>query len=398
MPKLLILGGGYGGLALAQKYDGLARGKSAWEIILIDHRDYHLLQVRVHEVAANSIPAERVRIPFSDLVAGRNIHFVQASIESIHPDQRQVITSAGGFEYDRLVIALGSETAYRGIPGLRQHAFPMKELEDALAFRQAVINAFKEATEADQAPLKVADERLTFIICGGGLTGTELAGEMVDFCSDLARRAAIPKEAFKIVLIEAADHLLPQLSRQYGEYVRTELRARGVIVALSNTIERVEAGEIFLNGGKAVHGRVISWTGGVQAPALLAEGGLEVLRDGRIATDEYLRCRQFNEIYVVGDAASVPDNRTGRPVPWTAQYAERQGHFLAENLWDEERGLRPRPYLPFSLGTAISLGRNEALTITGPLKLTGLPGRLAKNVSYDNYEWNIRFKPRLLNV
>src|SRR5215210_1671942 len=101
MPKLLILGGGYGGLALAQKYDGLARGKSAWEITLIDHRDYHLLQVRVHEVAANSIAAERVRIPFSDLLEGRSIHFVRATIQSIQPEQHQVVTSGGVFEYDR---------------------------------------------------------------------------------------------------------------------------------------------------------------------------------------------------------------------------------------------------------------------------------------------------------
>ena len=112
----------------------------------------------------------------------------------------------------------------------------------------------------------------------------------------------------------------------------------------------------------------------------------------------YLRTKQFPEVYVLGDASAVPDSRTGGVVPWTGQYAEREGHFLAQSLWDEERGIRPRAYLPFSLGTAISLGRNEALTISGPIKLTGLPGRLAKNVSYDNYEWNIRYKPRILNV
>lgn len=398
MPKLLILGGGYGGLAVAQRLDALTRGRSPWEITIVDQRDYHLIQVRVHEVAANSIPAQRVRIPFTELLDGRNVKLVQANIEKINPQAKNVETSTGTLEYDRLVVAIGSETDYRNIPGLRENAIPMKELDDAVRYRKAVIEAFKEATAPDQPPLQPHDERLTFIVVGGGLTGTELAGEMVDFCVDLTARAKLPGNVFRVILIEAAEQLLPQLSRQYGEYVRTELRSRGVVVATGTFLERVEEGVLHLKGGKRVRGKVLCWAGGIRAPGLLAESGFEVGRDGRIKTDEYLRTAQYPDVYVLGDAASIPDNRTGKFVPWTGQYAERQGHFLAENLLDEERGIRPRPYLPFSLGTAISLGRNEAITISGPIKLTGVPGRLAKNVSYDNYEWNIRHKPRILNA
>src|SRR5690348_16981284 len=113
MKKLLILGAGYGGLAVAQKLENLSRGKSQWQVTLIEQRDYHLIQVRVHEVAANTIPAERVKIPFSELLDGRTARLVQASVEKIDPKAKKVQTSAGEFEYDRLVIALGSETAYR---------------------------------------------------------------------------------------------------------------------------------------------------------------------------------------------------------------------------------------------------------------------------------------------
>ncbi len=398
MPKLLILGGGYGGLAVAQKLDDLSRGRSKWEITLIDQRNYHLIQVRVHEVAANTVPAERVRVPFSEVLGGRNVKLVQAVIQKINPQAKQVETSAGTFDYDRLVVAIGSETAYRNIPGLREFTYPMKELEDAIRYRKAVINAFKEVSAPGAAPLKPKDERLTFVIGGGGLTGTELAGEMVDFCSDLANRYKLPSNCYRIALIEGADQILPQLSKQYGEYVRGELRSKGVIVATGVLIERVEKGAVYLKDGRVVRSNLICWAGGIQAPPILAQSGFEVQKDGRILTDAYMRCKQFPEVYVLGDAASIPDSRNGKFVPWTGQYAEREGHHVGEMLWDEERGMQPHAYQPFSLGVAISIGRKEALTISGPLKLSGIAGRLAKNVSYDNYEWNIRYKPRILKV
>lgn len=398
MPKLLILGGGYGGLAVVQKLDDISWGRSQWEMTLVDQRNFHLIQVRVHEVAANTIPAERVQVPFTELLEGRKVKLVQATIEKINPQAKQVQTSAGILDYDRLVVALGSETAYRNIPGLRENAFPMKDLEDAIRYRQAVIKVFKEVAAPDAPPLQPKDERLTFVIGGGGLTGTELAGEMADFCKDLARRFKLPENSYRIVLLEGTDHILPQLSRQYGDYVRGELRSRGVLVATNTLIDKVEEGKVHLKDGRIIRSRVICWAGGIQAPPILAESGFEVQKDGRVLTDAFLRSKQFPDVYVVGDAASVPDSRTGKYVPWTGQYAEREGHYLAEALWNEERGLRVEPYAPFSLGVAISIGRNEALTLSGPIKLSGIAGRLAKNISYDNYEWNIRHKPRILKV
>ena len=288
MPKLVILGGGYGGLAVAQKLDALSRGRSRWEITLIDQREYHLIQVRVHEVAANSIPAERVRISFNELLEGRNVKFVQAQIQKIDTQAHQVETSAGNFEYDRLVIALGSRTAYRNIPGLREHTFPMKELEDAVRYRKAVIEAFKTVAEPDQPPLTPKDPRLTFVIGGAGLTGTELAGEMVDFCSELATRFNLPRTAFRLVLLEGADRILPQLNQQYSDYVRNELKSKGVIIATGAFIEKIESDTVYLKGGRTVRSKVICWAGGIEAPSLLAESGFEVDRAGRAVTDEFL--------------------------------------------------------------------------------------------------------------
>lgn len=398
MPKLVILGAGYGGLAVAQKLESLAIGRTHWEITLIDQRDYHLIQVRVHEVAANTIPAARVKVPFSELLANRNIRFVQAHIEKILPAQKQVQTSAGTFSYDRLVIGLGSETAFRNVPGLQEYAFPMKTLEDAVNFRRAVIQAFKVATAEGQSPLLPNDPRLTFIIGGAGLTGTELAAEMLDFCHDIVRRYPMAANKYRVILLDAAPRILPQLAPNYSQYVRDELTIKGVTVITNAFIDKVEPGTIYLKDERVLKGAVLCWAGGIKAPAILAESGFEVTKDGRIETDRFLRTKQYPEVYALGDNALVPDSRNGKFVPQTGQYAERQGDYIGQSLFDEEHGFRVQPYTPFSLGVAVSLGRREALTLSGPIRLTGVPGRLAKDVSYENYEWNIRSRSRLLKI
>lgn len=398
MPKLLILGAGYGGLAVAQKLDTLTHGQGRWEITLADQRDYHLIQVRVHEVAANTIPAARVKVPFGEVLEGRHVKLVQAQIQKIKPEAKQVETSAGTLSYDRLVIALGSETAFRNVPGLQDYAFPMKSLEDAVNFRKAVIQAFKVATAEGQSPLKVADPRLTFIIGGAGLTGTELAAEMLDFCHDIVKRYPMAAGKWKVILLDAADRILPQLSPSYSAYVRDELTVKGVTVFTSAFIERAEPGTLTLKDGRVLKGAVLCWAGGIKAPAILAESGFEVSKDGRIPVDRLLRSKQYPDVYAIGDNALIPDARNGKSVPQTGQYAEKQGDYLAQAFYDQERGFKTQPYAPFSLGVAISLGRREALTLSGPLRLTGVPGRLAKDVSYENYEWTIRSKSRLLNI
>ncbi|MEI6046237.1 MAG: NAD(P)/FAD-dependent oxidoreductase [Chloroflexota bacterium] len=397
MKKLLILGAGYGGLAVAQRLDALARGKSQWEVTLLDQRDYHLIQVRVHEVAANSIPAEKVKVPFSELLEGNKVTLVQAQAERIEPQAKRVHTSTGILDYDQLVIALGSVTDYHNIPGLEEFAFGMKTLEDAIDYRLAVIEAFDTVSNSDE-PVLDSDPRLTFIIVGGGLTGTELAAEMVDFCKELAKHYRIERKAYRIVLLDSGEHILSQLSPTDGEYVRQELRYSGVRIFTKTFIERVEANAVYIKGNKMIHSNVICWTGGIKAPPILEESGFDVGPSGRIPVDAYLRSPQYQNVFAIGDNALIKDRRNGSIIPQTGQYAERQGECVAEQLWEDDCGIKPHRYVPFSMGMAVSLGRDEALALSGPIRLTGIPGRLAKNASYDNYEWTIRRRPRLLTT
>ena len=391
MPRLVILGAGYGGLAVAQKIDELMRGSNDWDVTLVDRRDYHLIQIRVHEVAANSLAPERVQYPLSDLLIGTRTRFVQADIQKIDPYAREVHTSTEVLPYDSLVIAIGSETAYYGVPGLKENSFAMKSLDDAVAYRKSVLRAFRTVM-ADPAGAEQPDPRTTFVIGGGGLTGVELAAEMVNFCQDVESRYPRARALWRVVLLEGQSRILPQLSEEESQYALDKLTQLGVEVHTNAMIERLEPGVVHLKGHKKVRAGVVAWAGGLRAPDMLKEAGFETAQGGRIPVDPYLRTSQFPNVYVIGDSAIINDGRTGKFVGWTAQYAERQGHYVARVLLDAERGISPVPYEPFSLGTAISFGRNEALTITGPLRLTGWAGRLAKNASYEKYELGIRMR------
>ncbi|MEI6042960.1 MAG: NAD(P)/FAD-dependent oxidoreductase [Chloroflexota bacterium] len=386
MRRLVILGAGYGGLTLAKKLDS-GSSQNKWDITLIDQRDYHLIQVRIHEVAANSIPASQAKIPLSDLLKHHKVQLIQAKITKIDPVRKGIHTSVGPLKYDRLVVALGSVADHRGIPGMKEHTYSLKDLEDAVAYRKAVVRAFREATAPEAEPLRKNDPRLTFAILGGGLTGTELAGEMVDFCKDLATKFPAARNAYRIVLAELTHHLLPELGPEVGDYAKEELRAKNVAVLTNTTVMEVEPGHIHLSSGKAINSNVICWTGGVHAPPLINESGFKTTKDGRIPVDAYLRAEDFEEVYALGDSASIHDSRNDKQVPLTGQYAELQAGYLAE-CFSKERP--PEPYAPFSMGISVSLGRQEAVSLSGPLRLTGVPGRVVKDLSYTKHELGVR--------
>lgn len=390
MKRLVILGAGYGGLTLAQKLDSLSKGHNNWKVTLVDHRDYHLIQVRIHEVAANSVPASQIKIPLSQLLNGHKVESIQAKVLKIDPVGRTVETTSGTINYDRLVIALGSVTDFHNIPGLQEHAFAMKTLEDAISYRKAVIEAFRNATATGAEPLRKNDPRLTFAIIGGGLTGTELAGEMVDFCNDLCKKVPAARHAYRIVLAELAPRLLPELEPESGEYAMNDLRRKNVAILTNSGIDQVVPGSVHLMNGKTIKSNVICWAGGIKAQPLIKESGFNTTRDGRVEVNHYLRSKQFESVYVIGDSAFIHDGRNGKPVPQTGQYAELQAGYLAKCFANEQPDVKPEPYVPFSMGISISLGRGEALSLSGPLKLTGIPGRVVKDLSYTKHELGVR--------
>lgn len=357
--RIVVLGAGYGGITCAlrlARWVRRRRGEGAVELILVDRNPYHLLETRLHEAAARGV---EVTIPIAGLIRDRGIRFVAGEVEELDLAAKRVRVVGGELEYDVLVVALGSKTAYYGIPGLEEHAFALKTLEDAQSLKANVERRLAEALgEADVARRRWLRR---VVIGGGGLTGVELAMELAERIEELTGRRLGEEEGGEVVVLEAGERLLPGSDRKIGERAAKLLRERRVQVVTGVRVEGVGPDEVRLSTGEVLRAGTIVWTGGVQVADLLRRSGAETGRQGRVLVEETLEVKGFPGVYAIGDAALAVNPRTGEPVPMAAQFALQQGRLAAENIIARLEGRPARAYQPRVLGEVVSLGRHLAV-------------------------------------
>jgi NADH dehydrogenase len=383
--KIVIAGAGYAGLRVALRLASRHPARRQIAATLIDRHDYHQLLTELPQVAGGSQPAGDARVPLDALLDER-ISFVETAVVGFDFAGRQLLTEAGPFPYDRLVLALGSRPNDFGIPGLAERALPLWSVDDAKRLL-AAIDAAVSAAVGERDP---AERRrlLTVAIGGGGATGVELAGELAEQLPPLARRHDLPVEWCRVVLIDGST-ILGGSSAALVERASRILDELGVEVRASARIVRADARGFVLADGETIASGVCVWAGGVKAPALVAESGLVVGHNGRVRVDRFLRALDHPEIFVAGDLASVVDRRTGRALPPTAQLATQQGALVAANLLAELAG---RPLKPFSYvdkGTVIPVGGRGVAEIAGRA-LEGSLVRLLKEAIDWEYRQSVR--------
>jgi NADH dehydrogenase len=311
------------------------------------------------------------------LLQGRAVRFVQGRVQQLDAAGRCVQLADGvQLPYDRLVIALGGETAYGDIRGAREHTLPLRSYRQALVLRDHLIASFRQAAHtADEAERRIL---MTTAIVGGGYTGCQFAGELAAWSDDLCAETGAPRADVRIALLDRSDSLL----RQFGPWATREaervLDEAGVSVYLNTAVEWVEPRVLHVDGKRLLRAHTIVWAGGVVAPALIAESGLPVDKFGRAIVDRYLRVQNQAAIFAIGDCAHIPDGANGATVPATASYATRQGEQLAHTILDELEGRAPRPYEPLKLGELVSLGPNDGVGNPLGVPLYGLPVILLK--------------------
>lgn len=385
--RIVILGAGYAGLRTALD---LARLRRAYgmeiTIQVVDQNPYHQLVQLLHLTATAGITDQKSIYQLDTLFRGREVERIEGRVEAIHPLERRVVLNTGQtLEYDRLVLALGSETAFQ-VPGAREYTLPLRTFSDALKLRKHLIEQFTRAASiTDPTELRIT---MTTAIVGGGYTGCELAGELAAWADDLCRQTGAPRKEVRIALIEREGHLLPHLGTWASNEAVRRLERLGVNVFLQTPVVQVEPQRLRFADGRLLRAGTIVWGAGVRAPALLAEAGFPTDRLGRVLVDRYLRVQGHATVFAIGDCAAVPDGRGGT-LPPTASYALRQGEHLAEVLAAEARGEAPRAYEPVELGEVVSLGPNDAVGNPLGVPITGYPALMLKRGIEEYYRATI---------
>ncbi len=372
--RLVILGGGFGGVYAALSLEKIFRRDDNIEVVLLSNENFLLFTPMLPEVPSSSIEAKHIISPLRAFF--RKVKFQNSEVRAIDLERRTVVVShcpaceQRELEFECLVLALGSVTNFYGLPGVAENALPMKTLSDAMALRNHVIHVFEHADLEDDPRIRKA--MLTFVVAGGGFAGTETVAELHDFAYP-ARRfyPNIHPEEVRVVLVHHGPRIMPEISDRLADYALRKLRARGVEVLLNTGVKSATADWVELTDGQTIPTRTLVWTAGVSPHPLLAKLPLARNKRGQIIVNSYLAVPGSPEVWALGDCAEIPNPQTGQPYPPTAQHAVREAKIVARNIAAFVRGGRKREFIFRPLGVLASLGRRSAVAEICGLRFSG---------------------------
>ncbi|MBW5448282.1 pyridine nucleotide-disulfide oxidoreductase [Cohnella sp. CFH 77786] len=382
--QVLILGGGYGGLLSAltvRKY--LKAGEA--DVTLVNRYPEHQLVTELHRLAAGNVKEQAVALPLEKLLRGQEVRLKIGTAENIDPVAKLVrLADRTTLRYDTLVIALGSETAFFGIPGLAENSFTLKSVDDAKRIRahlESKLDAYARTKE---------DKDASIVVGGGGLTGVEAVGELADELPDWCRARGIEPEDIRLYCVEAGPSILAGFPPELVDRARESLESRGVRFVTGQPVTEVRGTEIVLRDGTSIEAGTLIWAGGVQGHPVVSSSGIELSR-GRAVVTECLQSVSHPDIFVAGDSAIVLAE-DGRPYPPSAQLAWQMGETAGFNIFASFRQTAMKPFRPVMSGTLASLGRRDGVATIGArrIPLKGFPASAMKEASHIRYLSHIK--------
>lgn len=370
--RVVVLGGGFGGVATAQRLEQLALAGSDVSVSLVSQTNSLLFTPMLAEVAGSALQPQHISAPIR--AACPRTRFYRGEVAAVDVDERVVQLRGASVErvpYDHLVFALGSVPNYRDLPGMAEHAFTLKSLRDAVDLRNHVI-AMLERADIETDPVERA-RQLTFVVAGGGFAGTETIAELFDLVHNARRYYPhLRPEELRFVLVHSRDRILPEIGPELADYALTKLRNRGIEFRLETRVAGATADAMLLAGDETIPSRTVVWTAGNQPHPVLAELPVERNRAGAIVVDDTLRVPGHPELWAVGDCAEIPDPLTDGVHPPTAQHALREGKALAGNIAAVVAGRDPTPFRFRAIGILVALGHRTAVAEIRGRRFSGL--------------------------
>lgn len=372
--RIVIVGGGFGGLQLARKL-----AKSAYQVVLIDKENHHQFQPLFYQVAMAGLEPSSIVFPFRRIFQNRaNVFIRNTEVTQVVPEQKRIITPLGYANYDYLIIATGADTNFFGNEELERHALPMKSVGEALYLRNALLEDYERSLVTPEF-----DDRqslVDIVIVGGGPTGVELAGALAEM-----KRHVLPKdypelnvdEEVDIYLVQAGPLLLKGMSEKSGKKAQKYLEGLGVKVLLNTRVTAFDGKVVSMKDGSQIHTHKVIWAAGIKGQPIAGLREEAVTYGNRLATDRKHRVKGYEDIFAVGDVAYMEEPNFPQGHPQVAQTAIQMGKNLADNF---KRRLKNKAELAFTYkdkGSMATVGRARAVVDLPRFHFSGLLAWLA---------------------
>lgn len=357
--KVLIIGGGFGGLKLARKLNN----KAGFEVVLIDRFNYHQFQPLFYQVATAGLDPSNISFPLRKVFhKSRNVHFRMAVVTAIVAAKNKIMTDAGEFVYDILVLATGADTNFFGNQQMAENSFPMKSTVEALQIRHRLIQNFEDALLTRDE--KELERLMTVVVVGGGPTGVEMSGAIADL-----RRFVLPKDypeldfsKMKIYLLEGSPKTLGNMSEKSSEDSCAYLKKLGVIVINNTVVNTFDGKTVTMKNGDTINAAMVIWAAGIKGNVPEGIDKELIVRGNRIKVDRMSKVLGFENIYAVGDVAYMETEKYPHGHPQVASVAIQQGDRLANNLIrNEMKSPHVEEFEYYDKGSMATVGRNLAV-------------------------------------
>lgn len=365
--RVVIIGGGFGGLKLADRLKG-----SNFQVVLIDKNNFHQFPPLLYQVASSGLEPASILFPFRKIFQKqKDFYFRMAEVKAIIAERNLIDTSIGELTYDYLVIASGTVTNFFGNKSIEEQALPMKTIQEAINLRNTLLKNFEKATTTIDPAEKQA--LMNIVVVGGGATGVEVSGVLAEMKKFILPKdyPDLKKEEMNIFLVEGSSKLLGGMSAEASEHAEKFLKEMGVTILLNRRVTDYRDGKVVVDDESTIPTKTLVWVSGVTATHFEHLDKELLNHGGRITVNLFNQVKGMTNVFAIGDVCLLTETDYPKGHPQVAQVAIQQGELVAENLKRLESGKAMKAFHYKNLGTLATVGRNKAVADLKKLKLQG---------------------------